>query len=153
MTDGQVATYRPLAVEGFVVDIVRSGSLDEVRARAKAEQSYSSADGETYLAAHTVVDGAEEWVGVLGYALHGFDDDPATEPALFVYDLEVFEPFRRRGVATELLAHARRVAAESGALSVRLTVWEGNDGAQDLYRRFGFRPECQQMRLALPIRE
>jgi len=148
MTPEQEAEYLPQAVDGFVLDIVRAGSLDPARARAKAEASYASlhADGETYLAAYDA-DGV--WVGVLGYALQGFDDDPATEPALFVYDLEVFEPYRRRGHARDLLAHAESLAREAGALSVRLTVWEGNDGARELYQGSGFRDERHQMRMPL----
>ena len=106
----------------------------------------SHADGEIYVAAY---DDDGVWVGVLGYALQGFDDDPATEPALFVYDLEVFDAYRRRGHARDLLAHAESLARAAGAASVRLTVWEGNDGAHDLYRRVGFRDESHQMRLPL----
>lgn len=148
MTPEQEAEYLPQAIEGFVLDIVRAGSLDPVRARAKAEASYTGlhADGEIYVAAY---DDDGIWVGVLGYALQGFDDDPATESALFVYDLEVFDPYRRRGHARDLLAHAESLARAAGAVSVRLTVWEGNDGAHDLYRRVGFRDESHQMRLPL----
>lgn len=148
MTPDQRSAYIPLAIEGYVADIVGSGSLDEVRARAKAERAYAESDDESiYLAGHADIEGAECWVGVLGYELRGFDDDPSSEPALYVGDLEVFEPFRRRGFATALLQHAERLAGEAGAASVRLTVWAGNEGAHDLYARFGFRAEKHQLRM------
>jgi ribosomal protein S18 acetylase RimI-like enzyme len=152
VTAEQTAAYLPMARAAYLDELLASGAFNPERARAKADQDYASLDydGETtYVAAHEVIDGVEQWVGVLGYGLRGFDDDPATEPALYVYDLEVFEPYRRRGSATALLEHARRVAAAAGAASVRLTVWAGNDGARDLYDAVGFRLEAQQMRLAV----
>jgi ribosomal protein S18 acetylase RimI-like enzyme len=145
MTPQQERAYLPLVVEEYASELLRSGSYDEARARSRSERSYASLheDGEIYLAAH---DEAGTWVGVLGYVLKGFDDDPTTEPALFVYDLDVFEPFRRRGHATEILAHASAIAADAGASSVLLTVLEGNDGARALYEGGGFRYEAHQMR-------
>ena len=88
---------------------------------------------------------------MLGYVLKGFDDDPTTEPALFVYDLDVFVAFRRRGHATEILSHAAVLAADAGAASVLLTVLEGNDGARDVYEANGFPYEAHQMRLPLAV--
>jgi ribosomal protein S18 acetylase RimI-like enzyme len=147
MTVEQEAVYLPHVVEEYAAELVRSGSYEEARAIAKSRTSFASLheDAEVYVAAF---DG-DTWVGVLGYVLKGFDDDPSTEPALFVYDLEVFEEFRRRGHATEILAHATVLAEDAGAKSVLLTVLEGNDGARDLYEALGFHYEAHRMRLSL----
>lgn len=147
-TGAQLASYVPMAEDSYVVDLVRAGALDEERARAKAELDYSDADqgATTFLAAYAVVDGQEEWVGVLGYGLQGFGS-PHEEPTLFVHDLEVFEPFRRRGFAEALLAVAADLAREAGAQAVRLTVWGGNHAAHDLYAKVGFEPEQHRLRL------
>ena len=147
MTAEQEAVYLPVVVEEYAAELVRSGSYDESRAIAKSQKSYASLheDDEVYVAAF---DG-DTWVGVLGYLLKGFDDDPTTEPALFVYDLDVFETFRRRGHATEILSHAAVLAADAGAASVLLTVLERNDGARDIYEANGFHYEAHQMRLPL----
>ncbi|MFE2888548.1 GNAT family N-acetyltransferase [Streptomyces sp. NPDC059272] len=46
--------------------------------------------------------------------------------------------FRGRGVASDLLGAALAHAAESGAGTVRLSVWKWRTGAIALYERFGF---------------
>ena len=46
--------------------------------------------------------------------------------------------FRGRGVASGLLGAALAHAAESGASSVRLSVWKWRTGAIALYERLGF---------------
>jgi ribosomal protein S18 acetylase RimI-like enzyme len=154
LTPEQSAAYLPHSQEGFADDLVRAGALDRERARRKAVADYSTLDedGTTYVAGYAEVDGAEEWVGVIGWALTGFDVDHE-ERTLYVYDLEVFERFRRRGYGEGLLGHALAEAERAGADAVRLTVWEGNDGAKALYRRLGFRDENARMRLRLPGRE
>jgi ribosomal-protein-alanine N-acetyltransferase len=48
--------------------------------------------------------------------------------------------WHRHKVATRLLLALARQAVRRGATSLTLEVRVGNKGAQDLYRRFGFRP-------------
>ena len=154
LTPEQASAYLPHSQRGFADDLVRAGALDEDRALRTAVADYSSleGDGTTYVAGYAEIDGAEEWVGVIGWALKGFDADHE-ERTLYVYDLEVFERFRRRGFGEGLLAHAAAEAERAGADAVRLTVWAGNDAATALYRRLGFVDESTRMRMRLPGRE
>ena len=154
LTREQSDFYLPHSQRGYADDLVRAGALDEDRALRTAVADYASLDedGTTYVAGYAEVDGAEEWVGVIGWALKGFDADHE-ERTLYVYDLEVFERFRRRGFGEALLAHAAAEAERAGADAVRLTVWEGNDGAKALYRRLGFVDESARMRMRLRGRE
>ena len=154
LTREQSASYLPHSQRGFADDLVRAGALDGDRALRTAVADYASLDdeGTTYVAGYADVDGTEQWVGVIGWALKGFDTDHA-ERTLYVYDLEVFEPFRRRGFGEGLLSFAAGEAERAGADAVRLTVWEGNDGAKALYRRLGFVDENARMRMRLPGRE
>ena len=148
LTAEQTEAYLEVAKDGYVVDLLRADALDEGRARLKAERDYATTEFEgetTYLAAY---DDDGRWVGVLGYGLRGYDE-PHEEPTLYVYDLEVFPPYRRRGHATDLLAHAADAGRAAGALAVRLTVWANNTDAEALYARVGFRPEQQRLRLPL----
>ncbi|MFC6238306.1 GNAT family N-acetyltransferase [Longivirga aurantiaca] len=153
LTAEQAAAYLPHSQQGFADDLVRAGALDAERALRKAVADYSSLDegGTTYVAGYADIDGTEQWVGVIGWALTGFDADHE-ERTLYIYDLEVFERFRQRGFAEGLLAYAAQRAAEAGADAVRLTVWAGNDSAEALYRKVGFLPEQQRMRLRLSER-
>ena len=150
LTPEQAEFYLAHSQVGYVEDLVRAGAMDEDTARRKAAADYADLDvggHTTYVAGHAEIDGREEWVGVIGWALKGFDG--TDEPTLFVYDLEVFERFRRRGYGEALMAHAAAEAARVGARSVRLTVWEGNDGAKALYRKLGFVDENARMRMRL----
>lgn len=152
LTPEQSEFYLVHSQEGYIEDLVRAGALDERTARRKAAIDYADLayEGETtYVAGYADVDGAEEWVGVIGWGLRGFGTEHE-EPTLYIYDFEVFERFRRRGFGEGLLTYAAAEAARSGARALRLTVWEGNDGAKALYRKVGFLDENARMRLRLP---
>ena len=57
-----------------------------------------------------------------------------------VTNVAVDPSWHRRAVATSLLVRLCRTAAERGARNLTLEVRMSNDGAQALYRRFGFAP-------------
>ncbi len=67
------------------------------------------------------------------------------EPALYVGDLYVEPPFRRRGIARALLARVAAQAVACGSPMIELTVRDDNE-ARDFYRRCGFQvvEECVQ---------
>jgi ribosomal-protein-alanine N-acetyltransferase len=60
------------------------------------------------------------------------------EPIGHVKDIAVADERRGEGVGTKLLQQALTRLAQAGVASVKLEVREANDGAQSLYRRFGF---------------
>ena len=70
---------------------------------------------------------------VVGYAaaLRQLDDAHVT-------DVAVASAWRRRGVATRLVAELCRRMEADGAVAVTLEVGAGNGAAQALYRRLGF---------------
>ncbi len=63
----------------------------------------------------------------------------AGRPLLNIHDIVVHEDYRRRGFASELLAHAEAVARARGCCKLTLEVLTGNRGAYDAYVAFGFR--------------
>ncbi len=72
---------------------------------------------------------------VAGYVGLMFVEDEA-----HVTTLAVAPSFQRQGLATTLLIDGVRVSLGAGARHLSLEVAAGNDGAQSLYRRFGFAP-------------
>lgn len=57
----------------------------------------------------------------------------------YVEDLVVDERCRRQGVGRALMEAATEWAEDRGVSQVVLTVWQGNEAAQHLYRELGYR--------------
>lgn len=72
--------------------------------------------------------------GLAGYVLTKFE---RARSELYIYDLAVDEPFRRRGVATGLLNAVRAVAVARGAWAVYVQADRADAPAVALYSKFG----------------
>lgn len=69
---------------------------------------------------------------------------------LFIDDFCVGEGFRRQGIGKALLGRIRELAAETGARSIELNVWQFNRSAVAFYQAMGFTPQRQRMEWKLP---
>lgn len=81
---------------------------------------------------------------VMGALLARIVDTPAdlslvSTRRLYIESLMVAVPSRRRGIGSRLLAAAERWGRAHGATQVVLTVWDGNEAAETLYARRGYR--------------
>lgn len=76
---------------------------------------------------------------IIGYAGLWFVPDPGGDQA-HVTNIVVSAEHRRSGVASQLLAALAEVAIDRGCVAWTLEVRATNDGALELYRRFGFAP-------------
>jgi len=100
------------------------------------------ADGEpqTALLAHpstiflVAFDGGEPAGFVLGYELDRRQGDARM---LFVYELEVGEPYRRRGIATHLMRELLRCAEADGITDAFVLTEPVNKAANALYASLG----------------
>lgn len=72
--------------------------------------------------------------GLAGYVLTKYE---RARTELYIYDLAVDEPFRRRGVATGLLNAVRAVAVARGAWAVYVQADRADAPAVALYSKFG----------------
>ncbi len=90
-----------------------------------------------------VIDG-EIVGGLVAYELDKLEQ-PRRE--LYIYDLAVDEPHRRRGVATTLIAHLRRLAATRKAWVVYVQADHGDDPAVALYTKLGAREDVMHFDL------
>ena len=62
---------------------------------------------------------------------------PDKEPELFLNELAVDEPFRRRGAAAALLEELKRLGRELGCATIWVLTDEDNQAAVATYRRAG----------------
>ncbi|WP_439568437.1 AAC(3)-I family aminoglycoside N-acetyltransferase [Sphingopyxis sp.] len=65
----------------------------------------------------------------------------AARSEIYVYDLAVDAAYRRRGVATALIAEVQHIAAETGAWAVFVQADYGDDPAIALYTGLGVRED------------
>jgi ribosomal protein S18 acetylase RimI-like enzyme len=77
-------------------------------------------------------------------------DDPPGDYAI-VTDLVVRDGFRRRGLATALLAEAERRARAAAATELRIGVLSANESATRLYRSAGFAPYSETLAKRLDV--
>jgi GNAT superfamily N-acetyltransferase len=90
-------------------------------------------------------------VGALDY----YVEPPAAYPMLvprktfFVTIVMVTESRRRQGIATALLAEAKRKAAGLGCEDMDLLIQEFNEAAEGFYRSLGFK--CRDKLMTLPL--
>ena len=136
MTEAEYQRWLPGAKAGYADDMVRSG-VDAETARAKAEHDFPALlpDGivsEGHLL-YTVEDDGDA-VGVLWLAEREGD----LGRSLFVYDVQIDESHRGRGLGKETMRFAEEEARRRGLSFVSLNVFGGNDVARNLYRSLGY---------------
>lgn len=145
MTADEYDAYRVVAERDYADEIVRSGAMPEVEARAKASADYArllpQGLGTPDHLLWTAWDGHAP-VGLVWVELSERSDGPGA----FVYDVQVAEGLRGRGYGRAVMLAAEEACRERGATSVRLNVFGGNHVARGLYERLGFETTSVQMR-------
>jgi aminoglycoside 3-N-acetyltransferase I len=76
--------------------------------------------------------------GLAAYELRKFEQERSE---IYIYDLAVAAPHRRRGIATALIQELRRIAAERGAYVVFVQADRGDAPAVALYSKLGSRED------------
>ena len=74
--------------------------------------------------------------GLVAYELPKFE---RARSEIYIYDLAVAEAWRRRGVATALIARLQAIAADRGAWVIFVQADYGDDPAIALYEKLGAR--------------
>ena len=135
------AAYRENLVREYAADKVRAGvwSPEEAPRRAEAGTDDLLPEG-TDTEGHYLYllrdRAAGEEVGVVWLAVQ----DSGVGRSVWIYDIEIHEPFRRKGHGTRALRAVERRASELGAEKLELHVFGHNPGARALYERSGFTP-------------
>jgi aminoglycoside 3-N-acetyltransferase I len=67
---------------------------------------------------------------------------------IYIYDLAVAEPFRKRGVATALIGRLREIGKSRGAWVIYVQADYGDDAAIALYEKLGAREDVMHFDIA-----
>ena len=93
------------------------------------------------------VEGGKAVGGLAAYVLEKFEQERSE---IYLYDLAVAEPHRRRGIATALIEELRRIAPEHGAWVIFVQADHGDDPAIALYTKLGTREEVLHFDIGVP---
>jgi aminoglycoside 3-N-acetyltransferase I len=83
--------------------------------------------------------------GIAAYLLPKFEQ---ARSELYIYDLAVEADYRRRGVATAMIAELQKIAAERGAYVIFVQADVGDDAAIALYTKLGVREDVLHFDIA-----
>lgn len=141
MSRERFVAYRENLIREYAADKVQAGvwSPEEALRRAEADTDDLLSEGTDTEGHHLYVlrdRTAGEDVGVVWLAVR----DSGVGRSGWIYDIEVHEPFRRKGHGTRALRAVERRAKELGAEKLELHVFGHNPGARALYERSGFTP-------------
>ena len=144
MSPAQFVVYRDLAEETYAQDICASGAMPEPEAREKAEIDFAqllpdgldTKDHYFWTAREGDAEVGMVWLGITQKSdgLHAFG-----------YDFMVPEHLRRSGYGRAIMVAAEKLCKERGVISVGLSVFGFNAGAQALYEQMGFEVSAIKM--------
>lgn len=139
MTDAEYTDYLKLLIPDYAADHVRAGNwtAEEAEGKATAEQQEFLPDGphtpDHYL--YTLhVDEEDKPVGIIWMGIMR----RSIQPRAFIYDIIIYEDYRRRGYGGEALRAIEEKARELGLKNIALHVFGHNNGARTLYDKSGY---------------
>jgi aminoglycoside 3-N-acetyltransferase I len=117
-------------------------------AEPPADSYLESLLGKDHVIALVALAQGEVLGGLVAYELDKFE---RARREIYIYDLAVAEPHRRRGVATALIRRLRQIAAARGAWVIYVQADPGDDPAIALYETLGVREDV--LHFDIPIIE
>ena len=130
--DEEFAAWLPVLREEYARELVRDYGISPDQASEKAAveiEEHPPAEHSVF-----VIDVDGESVGHLWLV----ERRDGYEPTLIVYDVDVDEPYRRRGYGKEAMIWAEEEGRRRGLTRISLRVGVRNEVARNLYRSLGF---------------
>ncbi|HVB22597.1 MAG TPA: GNAT family N-acetyltransferase [Ktedonobacteraceae bacterium] len=153
MNETEYQEYLDVAIANYAQEHVRAGRWNAEDALQKATQEYADilTDGlhtkNQYL--FTLVDEVDEQtatnVGMLWFAA----TERAGERGAFVYDVNIYEPFRRCGYGEQAFLAMETKARELGLKKIGLHVFGHNHAARAMYEKLDYVTTNVQMSKSL----
>lgn len=139
MDEAVYETFLEWAVSDYAQEQVKAGTWKQEDARQLAEQAFESllpeglSSPNQYLYA-LVDETLDRQVGFLWYGLRDGDKDRFVA----LYEIVIFEPYRRQGYGTGSLRALEQQVKESGVRNIVLHVFGHNEAARALYKKLGY---------------
>lgn len=146
MTAAEYATFRSHTIVQYAAAHTSVGSWSEEEALEKSKLAIDEllpngqeTDGTLVM---TALDGEGTSIGYLWIGLQRRGGSPGEA---WIYDIELYEPFRGKGYGRALLAVAEDSARNLGVKKLGLNVFGNNTVARNLYDSAGFQVTAMQM--------
>jgi ribosomal protein S18 acetylase RimI-like enzyme len=139
MSKADYERFLDWAVSDYAQERVRAGTWRPQDARQLAEKAFESllpeglSSPNQYLYA-LVDETRDRHIGFLWYGLR----DGEREPFAALYEIVIFEAYRRQGYGSESLRALEKRVRESGVSKIVLHVFGHNEPARALYRKLGY---------------
>jgi aminoglycoside 3-N-acetyltransferase I len=114
------------------------GDLATYRDAPPSDAYFDCVLGKDDLIVLVALTGGEVVGGLVAYELVKLEREWSE---IYIYDLAVAEPHRRRGIATQLIDHLRGIARERNAWVIYVQADYGDDPAVQLYTKLGARED------------
>jgi GNAT superfamily N-acetyltransferase len=140
LRDGELSTWLESARAFYVNDLERHAGMERAEAEAKARRDHAALfpDGTPVAGQHLLA--VEDEGAVIGRLFF------AVRPAgIWLYEIELDERVRGRGLGRETMLAFERLARDLGAEKVTLNVFAGNAIARSLYLSLGYAEESVHM--------
>jgi ribosomal protein S18 acetylase RimI-like enzyme len=150
LTDEEYDAFRIRNVPLYAEDVQRSRGLSPAAALQASEETFAHTLAEAAAPDRTwilrVLDDGDVAVGWLWLGPH-----PTREDGVFVYDIEIAEAFKGRGLGRATMLAAEELARAAGLNYIQLNVFGWNSRAEALYRSLGYVTLATQ--LGKPLQE
>ena len=139
MTDGEFADYRAHAVRNYAEEKVRAGNWGPDEACRLAEETLDMllpegvATPEHHLFTIECADGTS-----IGWLWLAERVEANADRHAFVYEIIIFDDFRRQGYGRAAMQAAEAKARELGLATIKLHVFGHNTAARALYADLGY---------------
>ena len=143
LREDELPRYRESAQLSYAVSIEQNGGMPGDLAREKARRDFEALWPDGRPAVDHCVYAVEEAATVeeaamgVGY-LWLAERDNQGRRVIWIYDIEIDEQFRGRGLGREAMRLAEQEARARGVARVELNVFGGNEVARSLYRSLGY---------------
>jgi len=139
MTEKEFKVFLERSIAEYAQDKVRAGVWSQAEALTRSRREYRTQlrDGlkSKYHHLYTIREAERgEAVGVLWFRANL---DSAT-PSGFIFDIEIHEPYRRKGYGRKAMQALEEMAREMGLRQLELHVFAFNEGARSLYESLGY---------------
>ena len=139
MTEAEYEKYFEFAIPNYASEHVKAGRWSEKEALQRAKQEYDELlpDGLNTSNQHffSIVDEQTTTkVGMLWFAIRSRKE----EPAAYVYDVIVYEAYRRQGYGEQTFRAMEAKVRELGSKTLSLHVFGHNHAARAFYEKLGF---------------